>query len=390
MNSSKQKILLFGPIGDFGGRELEIGFIASVLSLRYDTAICSTGIVTGKSQVFDFNKEQKVFQLKVILSKKFTALKLLAMFSFFKNGCKGRVSDFVNNALSKRYFDYDNKIKIVLDDLITNYDAVFIVAQLSSSLVNDVIQIAKNKNKKVFFRTTGTITFSEYDFIDSVDCFIHHSVRNANQIENRKHKYEIIDQCAYNETDLLSVSPSKREIHNFLILSRLSEEKGIENAIDFFLKSCSEGDVLYVAGNGPLENSLKNKYKESNNIKFTGFIDRFQLSRLFESVDSLIICSPEESGPLVGIEAMAAGKIIISTKVGAMGERLENTLNQFWFNYNDLWSFKETFAIVKLLNKEQIESVSLSIREKYSKEYSVNQISKKYLNIVNQGLSKYL
>ncbi|OOG78970.1 hypothetical protein, partial [Flavobacterium sp. A45] len=126
MNSSK-KILLFGPIGDFGGRELESGFIASVLVSRYDVTICSTGAITRNSQVFDFNKNLTVFSVKELLFQKNLSLKLLAFFSFFKNSCKGKASNYVKNAFAKHFFDYDKKLQIILENIIKDYDVVFVV-----------------------------------------------------------------------------------------------------------------------------------------------------------------------------------------------------------------------------------------------------------------------
>ena len=384
-----KKILLFGPIGDYGGRELESGFIASVLSEKYEVAICSTGVISKGSQVFDFHKKVEAFSLKSLMFDSFWLIKLLAYFSFFKNFCKGKTISYVNNAIAKRFLCYDKKLKIVLDELITNYDAVFICAQLSSGLVNEVIQIAKEKNRKVLFRTTGTITFSDYDFINLVDCFVHHSHSNAIKIENSKrHHYTIIDQCAYNESDLFKIPISNKEINKFLILSRLSVEKGVSEMIEFFLRVCSEDDTLFIAGNGILENDLKMRCIESCNVKFKGFINRSCVSELFEEIDCLIIPSPEESGPLVGIESMSAGKVILSTRVGAMEERMVGTLNNFWFEYNNFESFKNVFFEVKKLNGIQVSEKSISLKEKYKIEYSINEISNKYLNIVDKVLKQ--
>jgi glycosyltransferase involved in cell wall biosynthesis len=380
-----KKILLFGPIGDFGGRELESGFIASVLSAKYEVAICSSGTISKKSQVFDFNKNLKVFSVKELLFDKYWGIKLLAYFSFFKNRFKGTISSYSNNTIIKRFFDYDKKVQIVLDELIKDYDLIFICAQLSSGLIGKVIDISEVNGKKTLFRTTGTIASIDYNFIDSVDCFIHHSVGNVNKIETfKKHRFEIIDQCAYNEIDLLKVPFSNSGINNFLVLSRLSPEKGIEEIIDFFLRVCSENDVLFIAGNGVLESGLKIKYEQSRNIKFKGFVNCSNLSDLFGVIDCLIIPSPEESGPLVGIESMCAGKIIISTRVGAMQERMRGTLNDFWFDHNNFESFKTTFFNVKGLNKSEIIKTSVSLKEKYKKEYSIYEIGEKYLTIVHK------
>lgn len=389
MNLSKQKIVIFGPIGDFGGRELESGFIASVLSTKYVVDICSSVLITKNSQVFDFNKKQKVIGIKELLFTHFIILKLVALLSYVKNRFKGNVNDYVNNAFAKHFLNYDKKVQIVLENLINDYDAVFIMAQLSSYLINDVILIAKKLNKKVFFRTTGTITFSGYDFIDSVDCFIHHSVNNANKIEKIKcHNYVIIDQCAYNEEALLKIPFVENNISNFLVLSRLSPEKGLEQIINFFIKIASENDILYFAGNGILEEELLTKCRNLNNIVFLGFVPNLELPVLLKKIECLIIPSSEESGPLVGIECMCAGKVVISTKVGAMPERLLGTFNQFWYKYDDFESFKNVFLEIKSINKINIKKTSEDVRNRYKDYYSINNISIQYLNVVNKSLNE--
>ncbi|WP_162789258.1 glycosyltransferase family 4 protein [Flavobacterium fluviale] len=385
MDSFKEKILLFGPIADYGGREIECGLIALVLSSKYEVSICSTGTITNKSQLFNFNKNQRVFSIKELLFNRFFILKIAGFLSYFKNTCKGEVSNYVKNYFAKKFFQYDEKVEIVLKDLISDFDAVFIIAQLSSGLVSEIIQLAKKDNKKVLFRTTGTITFSDYDYIELVDCFIHHSYNNASRI-NKSKKFAVIDQCANNESDLLNIPLSQRQVCNFLILSRLSQEKGVEEIIDSFLKVSSERDILFIAGNGILEIYLKTKYKNSRNVKFLGFLSGSKLSDLIKSVDCLIIPSPEESGPLVGIESMCAGKIVISTRVGAMEERLQGTSNDYWFDYNDFKSFEKVFFEVKDLKELEVKNISIELRRKYIEEYSIDIISNKYLKIVEETL----
>jgi glycosyltransferase involved in cell wall biosynthesis len=383
----KKKILLFGPIGDFGGRELETGFIANALSLEYNVDICSSATLTKKSQVHDFDKNQKVFSVNDLLCQRYFSIHFLSFLSYLKNGREITISSYANNKLSKKYFGYYKKVYSILGELILKYDLIFICAQLSSGLVSELIHLAKANKKKVLFRTTGAITNSEYDFVKDVDCFVHHSFKNARVLEQlKKHNFVVIDQCAFNENKLLEIPFSGYPINNFLILSRLSQEKGIEQIIEYFLRVCSENETLFVAGNGILEEELINKYKDLECVKFVGFVPNMNLSDLFRSIDCLIVPSPEESGPLVGIEAMAAGKIIISTKVGAMSERLNNTLNEFWFDYNDFDSFKDVFFQLKSLNENQINNVILSLRTRYKEEYSTKRITEKYLNVINEIL----
>ena len=381
----RKKILLFGPISNFGGREIETGFIASVFMSKFDVEICTTESISNKSQVYDFNKNIKIHSIKGLMYKKYFIIRALCFMSFFKNLFRENISHYANNYLAKRFFNYENKTKIILEEILPKYDVVFICAQLSSALISDVVRIAKKSNKKIIFRTTGTIENIDYDFIESIDCFIHHSQENANRIEKFiKHKYTIIDQCAFNEHELLKLPFSKNDKNNFLVLARLSPEKGVEELINFFLMASSENDFLYIAGSGVLENYLKDKYGESQRLNFLGFVDSTKISDLFANNDYIIIPSFQESGPLVGIEAMAAGKLIISTKVGAMSERLNETLNNFWFDIDDYNSFKILFDKLKVIDSSTKELISKSLKEKYIKSYSIETISMEYINLIDK------
>jgi len=101
----------------------------------------------------------------------------------------------------------------------------------------------------------------------------------------------------------------------------------------------------------------------------------------------LVIPSHEEAGPLVGIEAMAAGKLIFSTKVGAMAQRLYNTENDFWFDINKEQSFLQLIERVKNIKPEGIKVIREKNRKIYLENYSIEKISNEYLNIFN-GLHK--
>ncbi|WP_281310630.1 glycosyltransferase family 4 protein [Flavobacterium flavigenum] len=383
MEEFKKRILLIGPIGDFGGRELESGFIASVLCQNNDVSICTTGKLTPKSQVFEFNKNQKVFSLKDLVYKKFKSLRVLAFISYLKNKKKENQSYYVNNLWAKKYFDYDKKIKCILTEIIEDYDLIFINAQLSSNYVKYIIEKSKKLNKKLVFRTTGTIQKDQnFSFLNHVDLFIHHSENNANKLEIDKHNYTIIDQCAFNEDKLLKISLMDSKVNYFLVIGRLEKEKNIENVIQSFLNVKSTGDILYIVGEGAELNNLIAIANKDSSIIFSGFIPNNNLQEYFAKVDCVIISSTEESGPLTGIESMAAGRLLISTKVGAMPERL-NGISVLWFD-NSVKSLSQQMLKIKKLNNQETFDISNKIRNRYLQEYSKDIIALKYQHAINK------
>lgn len=379
----KKKILLFGPFGDFGGRELEVSFIASVLSSRYEVSICTTGDVSNKSQVFHFNRAQKVFSIKELVCYTYPVITIVSFFSFLKNNLKGALSNYANNVVAKRYFKYDRKVNNILEGLVKQYDVVFICANLSSSYLNAVIAFSKKYDVKVVFRTTGQIKDIAFNYLNDVDLFIHHSESNAEKI--KLDNYEIIDQCSFIEDKLLALVNTNSN-NKFLLLGRLSKEKGFEEAIDFFIKCKTPTDQLTIVGEGELKEKLQLKYADIGQINFTGFIKSENVDLIFDKIDCLIIPSFEESGPLVGIEAMAAGKPIISTKVGAMEERLTDTSNNFWFDIQDYYSFEKEFDRFKNLDNQSLSEINQSLKNKYKKRYAIESISMQYLKSIDKVL----
>lgn len=378
----KDKVLIIGPIGDFGGRELETGFIASVLSPNYEVSICTTGLLTLKSQVFEFNINQKVFSLKDLVYKKFKSLQFLAFVSYLKNNKKEKKSYYVNNLWAKKYFNYDEKIKHTLTEIIKDYDLIFINAQLSSNYVKFIIEKSKYLNKKIAFRTTGTIQKGQnFTFLNQVHLFIHHSENNANRLQIENHTYTIVDQCAYNEDKLLEISLIDSKVKKFLILGRFEKEKNIDKVIQSFLNIKHEGDILYIVGEGSEIKNLLAIAKNSSSIIFSGFVANDKIQEYFNEVDCVIISSDEESGPLVGIETMAAGRLVLSTRVGAMPERL-NGIPTLWFD-NSVESLSEQMIKIKKLNNFETLNVSNQVRNRYLQEYSKDIIASKYQNVIN-------
>lgn len=120
-------------------------------------------------------------------------------------------------------------------------------------------------------------------------------------------------------------------------------------------------------------------------MQYTGEISTDQLSDFFNKIDGLIIPSFEEAGPLVGIEAMAAGKIILSTKVGAMMERLDQTPNQFWFDINNQDSLLKEVSIIENKSQDQILNIREQVRNRYIDYYSEKKIANNYVSLFDEA-----
>jgi glycosyltransferase involved in cell wall biosynthesis len=106
-------------------------------------------------------------------------------------------------------------------------------------------------------------------------------------------------------------------------VGRISKEKGHKyflEASKIVLKDFPDAKFLIV-GEGEIRNELERFAEEigiADSVLFTGYYKN--LSEVLAAIDLFVIPSLTESLPLVVLEAMAAGKPVISTDVGGIPE----------------------------------------------------------------------
>ena len=380
-----KKILIIGPIEKFGGRELEAGFIASVLNNDFDVDVFSTGNITDWSQLYEMVAETKMHSLKELLYKNYTFLKPATFLSYIRNKRKEPVFFYVNNAFNSRFIK--SRENEILKNLIRGYDLIFIIAHLRTLRTKEIIEISNNLNKPVIFRTTGEIELKEKppEYLKYVNLFIHHSERNADILHKKLQNsfYDIVDQNSYMENGLLNLHLPKKKINRFITVARLAPEKNLFNLISYFEEFSDENDELTIVGTGILYEKLLARSQKVQNIKLTGHLPIDEVRKIYEEIECAIIPAYTEAGPLVGIDAMAAGKVILTTDVGAMPDRLMNTSNDFWFKPDDKESFKKEFERIKSLTDSEVFKIGEKNRNTYLERYSKAAVSEQYINSVS-------
>jgi glycosyltransferase involved in cell wall biosynthesis len=101
-------------------------------------------------------------------------------------------------------------------------------------------------------------------------------------------------------------------------------KKNIEFLIDVLKKILSNNPetILIISGDGPIRKELE-EYAVFNgvseNIVFTGFIERFNLKNLYAMADIFVFASKVESQGMVLLESMSCGTPVVA--IGKMGTR---------------------------------------------------------------------
>lgn len=154
----------------------------------------------------------------------------------------------------------------------------------------------------------------------------------------------------------------------FLYVGRLSREKGVKTLIETWNRYQLRSP-LYIVGNGPLEDQLK-QMNQSKNVFFLGQKKPSEVLRLQYHAKCMIIPSICYEGfPLSIVEAFSMGTPVICTNFGGQAEIVNAEKNGLHFKPNDSASL---CSAVTLLNEkpEQVEELSRSARETYVNQYT--------------------
>lgn len=141
-----------------------------------------------------------------------------------------------------------------------------------------------------------------------------------------------------------------------LFVGRINDpRKGLKYLLSSFKKVVENFDAkLVIVGKGD-QAELKDFSKSlgiSENIYFTGFVDDINLKKYYSLCDIYVCSSKLEGFGLTILEAMAAGKPIVATKVGAISELLINGVNGILVESEDIASMSN--AIINLLQNEDL------------------------------------
>lgn len=235
-------------------------------------------------------------------------------------------------------------------------------------------------SNKVLIRFTGTI--SDFNKLNSDGEML--SLSNRSYIFHSKEllkgyipklPYHFIDQTCQNEEKLLNLAPV-RSLKTFAMVGLFMEVKQMDLIIKLFKKLPQYH--LLIFGKGELETYYRKIITDLDitNVELKGFLDPEFSDKLYQQFDALIINSAHETGPLTGVEAMAAGRLIFSKPIGSMPSRLKDYP---WFIFHDLIELQLKFEQLSQLPSNEINKTSFAMRDLYLNNYSyrslTNQIS---------------
>jgi glycosyltransferase involved in cell wall biosynthesis len=138
-----------------------------------------------------------------------------------------------------------------------------------------------------------------------------------------------------NWLDATAIEPDPRPGDYFLYLGRLSSEKGIATLI---VAAKQAGVRLAVAGEGPLRPSLEALADgAADRIEFLGFRRGDDLARIVRGARAVVAPSEcYENAPLSVLEALAAAKPLIGSRIGGIPELVDEGRSGWLFPAGDV------------------------------------------------------
>lgn len=180
-----------------------------------------------------------------------------------------------------------------------------------------------------------------------------------------------------------------------LFVGRITPIKGIENLIKSVAIIINKGYGVHARIVGPFEDlnykkDLINLSRKLNVLEYIDFVGGLYGDHLLEEYSKcsvFVLPSFDESNPIVLLEAMAAGKIIIATGVGGIPYLIRNHTNGFLVDYGDNQKMAETIIEV-IKNKENYKRMSEAAK-KTAKQYQWKNVANKTYNLYKEVYKNY-
>src|SRR5579859_2036746 len=129
-------------------------------------------------------------------------------------------------------------------------------------------------------------------------------------------------------------------VRRFLMLTRLTPEKGIQTVLDAARQLSEDLPVeIAIAGKGPMEEQVRRAAARDRHITYLGFLDgQAKTDALTRSGHLLLPSLWYENAPVTIVEAAAYGLSLIGSDIGGIPEFVEQGRTGFLFPPGDSWA----------------------------------------------------
>ena len=162
---------------------------------------------------------------------------------------------------------------------------------------------------------------------------------------------------------------------------RISEEKGVDDLVESFIKADLKDTKLQIIGDGPLAKNLKNKFINNKNIIFHDFIENSNVISLLKGSKAVVTATKLYEGqPTLLCEASLLGVPAIFPKTGGIEEffPLDYPLSFEQFNYDNLVSIFQNID-----SMDSLKDIGSQNKEFISNLLNEQRLLKNFKELIN-------
>ena len=361
-NIQNSEFVFFFPSYHTGGAEKVHLDVVKFLSTYKDIAIFFTNSANNKQFLQAFQEKAVCFEVSEYLENN---LRIRGMFEFFillifENSQK---IELVFGANSAFFYDILPKIKkdIKKIDLIHAFSSPDYGFELYSL---PIVPLLDNR-----------ITISDKTMRDFNSLYSSNGLLDYFERVRRVHNLCDFEPISVNE---IGKKFDNRKVLNVAWIGRNSEEKRLQLFIDLAENSLrSNLNIQY----NIVTDFLEEVHKKSN-ITYCGRIENSQeMKEFLLKQQVLIITSYREGLPLVFMEAISQGVVVISTMVGALPDFIKNGDNGFLIEEEDLICDLTNKVSLLSYNIDSLTPIAIEALMLFKKEFSQDEFRKKYYEL---------
>lgn len=174
-----------------------------------------------------------------------------------------------------------------------------------------------------------------------------------------------------------------------LSVANATNVKGLDvllRAIADYRYRLGEDVKCIIAGGGPGQKELKKLSKVlgvRDAVKFEGALSRSELLKRYRDCSAVVISSHRETFGMVGVEALACGRLIVSTRCGGPEEYIVDKKNGLLVNVNSPRELSQAFMELRaLLSTYSSQEISKDIFAKYSSSNFARALLEAYDDVI--------
>lgn len=175
----------------------------------------------------------------------------------------------------------------------------------------------------------------------------------------------------------------------FLFIGNLAESKGILDVVDSLAQlktKYSDFHCTVIGGEGAMSASELLAHIELQNlnehITYVGKQYDSVKGEYITNADVILHPSHEECFPLVLLEAMSAGKPVVSTFEGGIPDIVENNVTGFLVNKKDISALCNRMEVL-VSNPELRIEMGQKAQEKFLRSFTLSRFESKFISILN-------